>query len=76
MLLGDNNDGIFKRDKRTIKKTKEAGTGWGRGPTGYSLFLPGGFSGKGRDAARIGLEKEGSGAIASPCALSTQRRRL
>lgn len=43
--IGDNNQ-ILKRDKI-------AATAQGRGGAGYSLLLPGGFSGKGRNTSTL-----------------------
>lgn len=55
---------------RYLRERKEVATAQGRGPAGYSLFLPRGFSGKGRDTARIWMGKERAEAAASSVSLS------
>lgn len=54
---------------RYLRERKVA-TAQGRGPAGYSPFLPRGFSGKGRDTARIWMGKERAEAAASSVSLS------
>lgn len=59
-----------------LRETKEVASAQGEGSSWLTLFLPGSFSGEGRDIVRIGLEKEGAGAAASSLVLDLGGGRL